>query len=327
MNDPERLLYLTRADVAAAGVPYAGMIEAVERCFKEWDEGALVGHAKVVSLTPARSFFYSLNAYSPRLGFNLCHNSMGVEAELAKPGEHHLNGMEILSDYKTARPVALIDSFWMSTWIPAAGSGMVAKRYARADSESVGVVATGAQARVHLPALKAVLPRLKRVVAYNRSRGGAERFAEEARAEGWTVEVASDPRPAAECDVVVTSIPVSRGSTPFLDPSWVRPGAFVSAVDLGRSWHPGLERMDRVLTDDQAQAEHEIAIGRFKIKGPYEADLKDMAAGRAKGRGSAAERIVICHSGHAVGILGLAALTYECARKAGVGTWLPANWR
>ena len=327
MTDSDRILYLTRSDVAGAGVPYLEMIDEVERCFRDWDEGALVGHPKVVSLTPARSFFYSLNAYSPRLGLNLCHNSMGVQAELAPPGQHHLSGMEILADYKTARPVALLDSFWMSTWIPAAVSGMAARRHARPESTTLGLVATGAQGRVHLPALKAVLPKLTNVVAYNRSRAGAEIFAAEARAQGWTVQIADHPRAAAEADVVVTSIPIASTSVPILDPSWVKPGAFVSAVDLGRSWHPGLAGFERVLTDDRDQAKHEIEIGRFKIAGPFEGDLKDMAAGRVAPRRNASERAIICHSGHAVGILGLVALVYRYAVKNNVGTWLPANWR
>ena len=328
MTDNDRILYLTRSDVAGAGVPAIEMIDEVERCFREWDEGALVGHPKIVSLTPAQSYFYSLNAYSPRLGFNLSHNSMGIQAELAPPpGQHHLTGMEILADYTTARPLAVIDSFWMSTWISAAVSGLVARRYARPDATTIGLVATGTQARVHLPALKAVLPRLARVIAYNRSRGGAEAFAAEARAQGWTVDVADRPRAAAEADVVVTSIPFANTSVPILDPAWVRPGAFVSAVDLGRSWLPGANGFERVLTDDRDQARHEIEIGRFKIAGPFEADLKDMAAGRAKPRGNAGERVILCHSGHAVGVLGLSALVYRYAVTNKVGTWLPANWR
>lgn len=327
MKNDDSILYLRRGDVAASGVPYLAMIDEVERCYRDWVEGTAVGHPKVVSNTKAGSFFYSLNAWSERLGISLSHNSMGVQAELAPPGEHHLNGMEILSDYRTAKPLAFIDTFWISTWIPAAVSGVVARKLARPDSRTIGFVATGAQARVHLPALRAVLPKLERVIAYNRSRKGAEAFAAEARKDGWTVEVTEDPRPAAEADVVVTSIPTSKDSRPFLDPGWVKPGAFVSLVDLGRAWRPGLDDFERVLTDEESQAKHEIAIGRFKLKGPFEADLRDLATGRLAPRRSASERAVLCHSGHSIGVMALAALVYRHAQTAGIGTWLPANWR
>src|SRR5215470_6855591 len=119
-GERDRILYLRRSDVAAAGVPYLAMIDEVERSYRDWAEGTAVGHPKVVSNTPAGSFFYSLNAWSTRLGISLSHNSMGVQAELAPPGEHHLNGMEVVSDYRTAKPLAFIDTFWISTWIPAA---------------------------------------------------------------------------------------------------------------------------------------------------------------------------------------------------------------
>ena len=189
------------------------------------------------------------------------------------------------------------------------------------------MIATGAQARVHLPALKAVLLELEHVVAYNRSRSGSEAFAEEARGQGWSVEIVEDPRPAAGQDVVVSAIPFSKNSTAICDPSWVKPGAFVSLVDLGRAWHPGLEKFERVLTDDHEQAKHEIEIGRFKLKGPFEADLKELSTGKLRKRGSADERVVACHSGHAIGVMALAALAYTHAKKNNVGTWLASNWR
>ena len=327
MADKGELLYLRRSDVESSGVPYLSMIDELERCYRDWNEGTAFGHPKVVSNTPDGSFFFSLNAWSKRLGFNICHNSMGVLAELAPLGEHHLNGMEVLSDYNTGKPVAFIDSFWMSTWIPAATSGVAARKLARPDSRSIGFVATGAQARVHLPALKAVLPKLDRVIAYNRSRKGAEAFAAEARREGWNVEVTEDPRQAAEADVVVTSIPHSKTSQPFLDPAWVKPGAFISLVDCGRSWHPGLEKCERLVTDEHVQAAHEVAIGRFHVAGPFEADLKDLAVGKLAPRRSAAERAVACHSGHSLGILAIAALVYQHAKKAGLGGWVPSNYR
>lgn len=327
MADKGEILYLRRSDVEASGVSYLSMIDELEQAYRDWSQGTAFGHPKVVSNTPDGSYFFSLNAWSKRLGLNLCHNSMGVLSELAPPGEHHLNGMEVLSDYRTAKPVAFVDSFWMSTWIPAATSGVAARKLARPDSRSVGFIATGAQARVHLPALKAVLPKLDRVIAYNRSRTGAEAFAAEARKEGWNVEVTEDPRPACQADVVVSSIPKSKNSAPFCDPAWVKPGAFVSLVDCGRAWHPGLEKCERVVTDERGQAAHEVANGHFKIAGPFEADLKDMANGKLAPRRSVTERAVACHSGHSLGILAIASLVYQHAKKAGLGGWVPSNYR
>lgn len=327
MAEEPQFLYLTRGEVGNLGISYEAMIDGVEAAFRAWTEGKAIAHPKVASLTDVGSFFYSLNACSPLLGYSICHNSMGVQAELARPGMHHLNGMQILSDYRTAQPLAAIDTFWASTWIPAAVSGLAARLFARPDSRTLGVIATGAQARVHVPALRAVLP-IERVVAYNRSRAGAESFAREFADSGIEVEVTEDPRQAVEAaDVLVTAVPVSNNIVPFLDPAWVRPGTWLSLVDLARSWLPGLEAFELRVTDDHAQALHEFEIGRFKLAGPFDADLKDLVSGARSAAPAPGDRRLICHSGHAMGILALAKLVYEAALAQGVGTRLLANWR
>ncbi len=319
------LAYLRRKDVAAAAPSPLEMIDAVERAYLSRAEGRAVAETKVGMLAEGGSYFFSLNAYSEDLGYSLCHNSMGTQIEDTPPGEHHINGLEILSDLETAKPVAVIDSHWMSTWIAAALTGVAARRLARPSSRTPGFVATGAQARVNLPALRAILP-IERVVAYNRRRAGAEAFAAEARGQGVEVEVTEDPRHAVEgMDAVVTSVPFSRFNEPFIDPAWVAPGAFVSVIDLGYSWLPGLGGFERIVTDDHGQAAHEIAIGLQEFAGPYDTDITELLTGARPGRESAVQRIVVAHGGHAIGILALAVGVYERAREMGLGTSWPAN--
>jgi ornithine cyclodeaminase/alanine dehydrogenase-like protein (mu-crystallin family) len=326
MSDDTRFLYLTRSEIGGLDIDYGDMIDGVETAFRAWTSGKAIAHPKVASLTDVGSFFYGLNACSSKLGYNICHNSMGVQAELARPGMHHLNGMQILSDYRTAQPLAAMDTFWASTWIPAAVSGLAARYFARPDSRVLGIIATGAQARVHVPALRAVLP-IEKVVAYNRSRSGAGAFAAEFADSGIEIEITDDPRVAVEAaDVLVTAVPVSANTKPILDPAWVRPGTWCSLVDLARSWHPGLESFELTATDDHDQAKHEVEIGRFKMTGPFDVDLRELVSSAKNVSPKPEDRRVICHSGHAIGILALAKLVYEAAQAKGVGTRLPANW-
>lgn len=319
------LTYLTRKDVAAAAPSPLEMIDGIERAYLSRAEGRAVGKTKTGMITKNGGYFFSLNAYSEDLGYSLCHNSMGVQIEKTPPGEHHINGLEILSDLETAKPVAVIDSHWMSTWIAAALTGVAARRLARADSRSIGFIATGVQARVNLAALLTVLP-IERVVAYNRRRAGAEAFAAEVRGQGVEVAVTEEPRRAVEgMDVVITSVPLSGLNKAFIDPAWVRPGAFVSVIDLGYSWLPGLGGFERIVTDDHAQAAHEIAIRLQEFAGPYDTDVTELLTGARPGRESDDQRIVVAHGGHAIGILALAAQVYEKARDMGLGTSWPDN--
>jgi ornithine cyclodeaminase/alanine dehydrogenase-like protein (mu-crystallin family) len=164
-------------------------------------------------------------------------------------------------------------------------------------------------------------------VAYNRSRSGAEAFAAEFAGSGIEIEITEDPRVAVEAaDVLVTAVPVSANTKPILDPAWVRPGTWCSLVDLARSWHPGLEAFELTATDDHDQAKYEVEIGRFKMTGPFDVDIKELVSGKKTVSPKPEDRRVICHSGHAMGILALAKLVYETAQAKGAGTRLPANW-
>jgi ornithine cyclodeaminase/alanine dehydrogenase-like protein (mu-crystallin family) len=138
--------------------------------------------------------------------------------------------------------------------------------------------------------------------------------------------VTEEPRDAVEgMDVVISSVPLGALDKPFIDPAWVRPGTFVSVVDHGYSWLPGLGGFERIVTDDHTQAAHEIAIRPREFTGPYDTDITELLTGARPGRDSDEQRIVVAHGGHAIGILALAAHVYERARDLGLGTTWPIN--
>jgi ornithine cyclodeaminase/alanine dehydrogenase-like protein (mu-crystallin family) len=99
----------------------------------------------------------------------------------------------------------------------------------------------------------------------------------------------------------------------------------VSAIDLGYSWLPGLGEFERIVTDDRAQAAHEIAIRLQEFAGPYDTDVTELLTGALLGRELDDQRIIVAHGGHAIGILALAAHVYEKARDTGLSTSWPDN--
>ena len=80
MTEEPHFLYLTRGEVGNLGIDYAVMIDGVEAAFRAWTSGQAIAHPKIASLTDVGSFFYSLNACSSELGYNVCHHSMGALA-------------------------------------------------------------------------------------------------------------------------------------------------------------------------------------------------------------------------------------------------------
>ena len=243
----------------------------------------------------------------------------------ATEGRPGVTSLVILSDLESGETRAIMDGTWITGARTAAMSALAARSLARADAATIGFIGCGVQARTHLAALRRVLPGLVRVVACSRSERSAELFAEEARAQGLDAQTTRAPREAVEgLDVVVSSVPDAPGSAPFLDPDWLAPGAFVSAVDLGRSWRAEAIRSIEILaTDNHRQSEALGRAGKLPFAGPYDADLAELATGAKRGRTGASERAMFLFAGDALADLAAARLVYEAARERGLGIALP----
>jgi ornithine cyclodeaminase/alanine dehydrogenase len=119
-------------------------------------------------------------------------------------------------------------------------------------------------------------------------------------------------------DLIISSVTLSGSVTPFIDASWLKPGAFVSAVDLGISWmEESMKVFDRIIIDDLAQ--------ESQMKNPMvdlalvTGDLSGLVLGEADGRIGDDEKTAFVFRGFALGDLALAALAYEnyCRQENG----------
>ncbi len=152
----------------------------------------------------------------------------------------------------------------------------------------------------------------------------AEALAASAAEHGLAAEVTDDPTETVACDVVVTSVPASAELRPFLDPNRLRPGSFIAAVDLGRSWRPeGLAGLDLLVVDDRAQAADPSTRARLAWPGPFAADLAELVTGAATGRTDPAQRAMFLFPGLALADLAVGAALLRLAEEAGIGLALP----
>ena len=317
------LLYLCKDEVERALPPPRQLVDALEYAFGLHGAGKVLTGPKGALVTGRGDYFGTLAALSADLGYGYCQNTLAVPPAHAEAGTHHIRGLAILTDAARLQPLAIIDAFWPATWLPAAATAVAARRLARPDAKVLGFIATGEQAKVHLAALEGGFE-FRRVLAWNRSVEGGRRFADWAGGRGIEVELTHEPRAVVKAaDLLVSSVPHAADLAPFLDPAWVPPGAFVSSVDLGRSWKPGLEGFERVVSDDIAQAESQYRLGRLRFAGPYDADLGQLLTDARAGREDARQRVAFVHPGHAVGVLAIAAAVYERALAEGIGTRLP----
>jgi ornithine cyclodeaminase/alanine dehydrogenase-like protein (mu-crystallin family) len=319
---PDTILYLGEADIAGLGLDPALARGAIRTIFQAHHQGRTLSKPKLALEIGPGHVFQSLCAASPAIGMAATKWLGMAPAGDGMPGIH---AMIALNDFASGKLLAVMDGNLVTAIRTAAMSAAAAEFLARRDSGTIGFIGCGLQARAHLAAFKSLLPGLSRVRAHGRSRRTTELFLAHARQEGFAADAFDDPSEVVRAsDVVVTSVPMQPGFEPFLDPAWIAPGAFVTAVDVARSWRPdGLRQLDIVATDDhQQQAENPPLAADLGPLGSFDADLAELAGGAKPGRQNAGQRAMFIFRGFALADLAVAASVYEAARAKGAGQTL-----
>jgi ornithine cyclodeaminase/alanine dehydrogenase-like protein (mu-crystallin family) len=318
------ILYLSRQDVAAVGLPMTEIIQALEAMFVEKGHGRVEMPPKPGIHTRPDAFIHAMPAYIPAFASAGLKWVAGYPANQAK-GLPYISGLLILNDPDTGIPLAVMDCTWITAKRTGAATAVAAKYLARPESSTVGIVACGVQGRSNLEAL-ACLFRLQKVKAYDLYPEIAERYAREMEAKlGLEVQPV---RTAAEAvkgqDLVVTSGPILKHPRPTIEAGWLAPGAFASPVDFDSYWQgAALRQADKIATDDLAQMQYYRQEGYFQETPQPYADLGEIVAGKKPGRQSPEERTISLNLGLALDDMATAILVYRRAREQGIGVDLP----
>lgn len=322
--DKPQLLYLSRADVEAVALDMKTIIERLEEAFREKGEGRVEMPPKPGIHTQPDAFIHAMPAFIPSL------RSAGIKWVSGYPanprrGLPYISGLVILNDVETGLPYAVMDCTWITAYRTGAATALAAKYLARRDSEVVGILACGVQGRTNLEALAVLFP-IRRVYAYDIVPEAQARYVREMSAAlGVEVIGVSEPRAAVvESDLVVTSGPILKHPTPTIQPGWLRPGAFGSAVDFDSYWTPdAMREMDKISTDDHEQFRYYRSVGYFaQTPDPY-ADLGELVTGRKPGRERDDERTLAINLGLALDDMAVAPEIFRRAKEKGLGQWLP----
>src|SRR5271166_2637595 len=159
----QQLLYLSYADVAAAGPGMAEIITALEHMFREKGDGRVEMPPKIGIHTMPDAFLHAMPAAIPSqkaAGMKW----VGGYPDNSKRGLPYITGLLVLNDPETGVPVALMDCTWITAQRTGAATAVAAKYLARPESSAVGILGCGVQGRSNLEALKISFP-LKKVYA------------------------------------------------------------------------------------------------------------------------------------------------------------------
>lgn len=257
--------------------------------------------------------------------------SFGLKVVSVMPGNHGTaydshQGVVMLFGLEHGEPLAILDATAITAIRTAAASGAATDALAKPDAGDLAIIGSGAQARSHLEAMRAVR-KLRRVRVWSRSRANAERFAREA---GGGVEVADSAQDAVrDADLICTT---TASKDPVLRGAWVAPGAHVNAVGAcfpaSRELDADLVKGSRFYTDcrescvnesgDFLIARREGAIGDAHLLG----ELGEVLIGKVAGRTSTQDITIYESLGIALEDLASAHFILRNAKETNAGTWL-----
>jgi alanine dehydrogenase len=322
----QETLLLRREDVAAL-LTMEECIAAVENAFRLHGEqrvappGMLGLHAEHGAFHIKAGFLnLSRNYFAAKVNANYPQNR-------ARFGLPTIQGVIVLCDADTGRPLAIMDSMELTSMRTAAASAVAAKYLARPDSATLTVCGCGVQAEAQLLALASVLS-LRKVFVYDMAEERASRLAKRmARELECEVQAVGNLRDAVlESDACVTC---TTSRQPLLARHDVPTGLFLAAVGADhpekQELDPGLMAASKVVTDVTEQAaaigdlHHAISAGAMHEENVH-AELGEVVAGQRPGRESPEEIIVFDSTGMALQDVAAAATAYEKALESGRGT-------
>jgi thiomorpholine-carboxylate dehydrogenase len=132
----------------------------------------------------------------------------------------------VLMDPATGRTLAVMDGTWITALRTAAVSAVAVDCLTSKNSKIVAMLGSGALARTHALALRAVRP-VSEIRVWSRDAANVARCADEV--EGVESKTAEDAVRGA--DIVCT---VTNASQPVLKGAWLKSGAFVAAIGAPR---------------------------------------------------------------------------------------------
>ncbi len=318
-----KILYLSQADVVSVGLGMADVIELLETAFNEKGHGRVEMPPKPgIHPGGGDNFIHAMPAYIPAL------NSAGLKwvsgfPDNAKKGLPYITGLLILNDPETGIPLAVMDCEWITAMRTAGASAVAARRLARKDSSTLGVLGCGVQGFTNTEALNVDFP-IKEVFAYDTSEKSLSIYRKKVEKLGLKMTIVNTPQEAVQgCDLVVTAGPILKVPHKTIKAGWLNEGAFATLVDFDSYFDPAaLKEADKFCTDDLNQYKYYQSVGYFQDVPPVHADLGELVAGKKLGRESDTERTIACNLGLALDDMAVAPTLYKRAVEMKIGTWL-----
>ena len=233
----------------------------------------------------------------------------------------------ILMDLKTSMPVAIMDGTYVTAYRTGAAGAVAAKALARKDSNIIGVVGAGTQARMQVLALREVFS-LKKIKVWDINTTERDRYVEEMSEQlKIPIEPAEDIKNAVtETDIIVTVTPSRKA---LVMKEWIQEGVHINAIGADGPGKQELDpfivkRADKIVVDSLNQCriigeiQHALADGLITEDDVY-AEIGKILIGEKIGRETNEEITLFDATGLAAQDIAAANIVYKQAKEKGIG--------
>lgn len=314
------LRYLSQEDILSLNIGWGDIIKRVEMAVSEQANGTIENPPKRGVHTRPDAFIHEMPVYLK--GMDAC----GIKWVSGYPGNYKYDlpqilGVQVMNDPETGVPTAVMDCRWITAVRTAAATAITAKYCARKDSKKIAIIGAGVQGKMHLLAIKHVLPLLEECHICDIKQSSLDDYAEKMPAKS-NVKVktfTSVAEAVEEVDIIVTC--TQKLHKPIIPAGALKSGMLGAGLEAGRAWPAEIiHGSDKVITDDLNQTSSYGTTGAFAGGLPqFYCQLGDLVNGRP-GRENDGETILAFNIGIAAEDISLGQFIYEKAVERSVGT-------
>ena len=238
---------------------FPALIDALRAAFIGGVEAPVRHHHTIERKEGSDSTMLLMPAWSDFATSDVAENGYtGVKIVSVSPDNNAIGlpavmGVYLLSDGTSCAPLALIDGQKLTLWRTAAASALAAQYLAPENAERLVMIGAGKLAPYLVRAHASVRP-IKAVTLWNRSRGNAEKLAEELAGDGFEVSVADDRAAAIKEADIVSSATIT--AEPLVEGAWLSAGTH---LDLVGAFTPALRE-----SDDEAVRRSSLFVDTFE---------------------------------------------------------------
>ncbi len=307
-------------DQIQAILPHLDLLPAIEEAFVRYSQGRAVV-PPVGELLLEKGEVHIKYGYLRGDAFYVIKIASGFY-ENPRLGLPSSNGLMLLFRQETGELVAiLLDEGRLTDVRTAVAGAIAAKHLAPSQVERIGIVGTGAQARLQLDYLRQVTD-CREALVWGRGAEQLARYRADMEQLGFRMETTFDASHILRtCNLIVTTTPATE---PILSADHLRPGVHITAVGSDTPHKQELDarilaRAHVVVADSIPQClergEIHQALKRGLIETSHLVELGDVIAGLAPGRTSDQQITVADLTGVAVQDMAIATAVHRAAAK------------